>query len=165
MTSGVLIDTSFLITLADDGSKRVNHNAAVQYWKYFKDSGMPIYLSVIVASEFEVKQEISEKIRLACVPLVFNWEDALRAARFERLREKEEGVERQAVKDDIKLLAQASVKGAAFVITDDHNTFAKYAKKLQGEGLLKSKLLVLRDGFDVGHFRKEGPDLLTNQGV
>ncbi len=162
MSSGVLIDTSFLITLASD--TREHHDAAVKYWRHFKDSGMPVYLSVIVVSEFEVRQTISEAIRLSCIPLIFNWDDAIRAAKFERHREKEEGKDRTAVKDDIKLLSQAAGKDVAFAITDDHSSFAKYSNKLQKEGLLKFKTLVLRDGFDVGHFRKGGVDLLTDQG-
>lgn len=160
MPSGVLIDTSFLITLADN--TRANHAAAVQYWKHFKDSGMPIYLSVIVVSEFEVRQEIPEGIRQACVPLVFNWSDAALTAKFDRHREKEEGT---AVKDDIKLIAQAVGHDVAFVITDDHQTFAKYSNRLREAGRVKFNTLVLRDGFDVGHFRKGGPDLLTQQGI
>lgn len=163
MGVGALVDTGFLISLARED--RDNHDAAVAYWRYLRENNILIFLSVIVVSEFEVKQPIDDRIRRACIPLLFNWNDATCAAEFDRIREKESGAERQAVKDDIKIIAQAVQADVAYVITDDHNTFAKYAERLREKGLVRFSTIVLRDGFDAGHFRDGGRDLLTPQGI
>lgn len=163
MGNGLIVDTSFLISLAD--KSRVNHAAALSYWEYFRKQEDPIYLSTIVVSEFEVKQQLDPKVISACVPIVFDWMDALRTAKFEIHREQEKGVKRQVVKDDIKIIAQAVGRNVAFAITDDHNTFTKYSEKLRKAGEVGFQTIVLRDGFDIGHFTKGGPDLLTAQGI
>jgi hypothetical protein len=125
----------------------------LEYWKYFKQSGTVVYLSVIVVSEFEVKQSIPDEIRLSCVPLVFNWEDAIRAAKFNRVKEKSSGVERDALKDDFKIIAHAAgQQDVGFVITDDTGTFSKYCRRLLDDGKVKFKTITLSDGFDTSHF-------------
>ena len=48
MASGILLDTSFFITLADP--KRANHQTGRRYWKFFLEQQIPIYLSAIVVS-------------------------------------------------------------------------------------------------------------------
>jgi predicted nucleic acid-binding protein len=167
MSLGVILDTSFLITLA--GEKRENHAAAVAYWKHFKESGIPIYLSTIVVSEFEVKQAIDDGMRLSCIPALFTWQDALRTSKLARLRkraqEQAEGDDRVAVSDDIKIIAQAVERDVAYAITDDCDTFAKFALRWREEGHVNFVTLALRDGFDIGYFKKGGPDLLTKQGI
>lgn len=50
----VLIDTSFLITLADD--TRPNHEVAKKYYKDFIRRGITMRLSTIVISEFQQVQ-------------------------------------------------------------------------------------------------------------
>jgi len=75
MASGILLDTSFFITLADP--KRANHQTGRRYWKFFLEEQIPIYLSTIVVSEFCVKQEFSPEILRACIVLPFNWNDAV----------------------------------------------------------------------------------------
>ena len=162
---GVLVDTAFLITLADETKTRVNHETALAYWKYFRENRVPIYLSAIVVSEYEVEHPINEKVRSACVPLVFDLEAGALAAHFDKQREREPGVARQAVKDDLKIIAQAVSRDVAYVITDDHDTFAKYAERLREAGQVRFAMVLLRDGFDVGYFRIGGQDLLTNQGI
>ena len=48
MAAGILIDTSFLITLADKSRK--HHDAARKYWRHFLENQIPIFLSTIVVS-------------------------------------------------------------------------------------------------------------------
>ena len=50
--SAFLVDTSFLISLADPG--RPNHQVAKSYLREALLRGVPLYLSAIVASEFQV---------------------------------------------------------------------------------------------------------------
>jgi predicted nucleic acid-binding protein len=105
VASGILLDTSFFITLADP--KRANHQTGRRYWKFFLEQQIPIYLSVIVVSEFYLKQELSPEILRACVVLPFNWNDAVKSAELDFTAYKGARSSRDALKDDIKIIAQA----------------------------------------------------------
>lgn len=105
MAAGVVLDTSFLITLAD--SARNHHEAARRYWRHFTEQGQPIFLPTIVVSEFCVRQEIPSEILRACVVLPFNWDDAQQAASLDFSKVDREGQSRDALKDDVKIIAQA----------------------------------------------------------
>jgi predicted nucleic acid-binding protein len=56
--NGVLLDTSFLITLSDP--KRASHTIAKQYFVRMIERGVIMYLSTIVVSEYEVKQQVDD---------------------------------------------------------------------------------------------------------
>jgi predicted nucleic acid-binding protein len=154
MAAGVLIDTSFFITLADN--KRKHNETARRYWKHFLENRIPIYLSTIVVSEFCVKQEIPPDILRCCIVLPFNWEDAQRAAKLDWKRLRRAGVERDALKDDIKIIAQAAVRDAEFVITDDKDTFFAYCRSFKDSGEVQFKTIKLEDGFDRAFFDPNG---------
>lgn len=154
MPAGVLLDTSFLITLA--GKSRAHHEAARLYWRHFLENEVPIYLSSIVVSEFCIKQEIPPDLLRCCVVLPFNWENAHRAAKLDWKRLRPAGVERDAMKDDIKIIAQAAVVDAEFVITDDVESFFRYCKAFQDAGEVQFKAIKLEDGFDRAFFDANG---------
>ena len=154
MAAGVLLDTSFLITLA--GKNRVNQEPARRYWRHFLDNQIPIFLSCFVVSEFCIKQEIPPDILRCCVVLPFNWDDAQRAAKLDWKRLRPAGVERDALKDDIKIIAQAGVKDAEFVITDDAQSFYRYCKSFADAGEVHFKAIKLEDGFDRAFFQPSG---------
>ena len=150
MATGVLIDTSFLITLA--GKSRKHHDAARKYWQYFLENQIPVFLSTIVASEFCIKQEIPPDLLRCCVVLPFNWDDAQRAAKLDWKRLRPEGVERSALKDDVKIIAQAAVADVEYIITDDTESFFRYCKTLKESGDVQFKPIKLEDGFDRAFF-------------
>ena len=154
MAAGVVLDTSFLITLADSG--RANHAAARSYWKHFTENGIPMFLPTIVASEFCVKQELPPQILKACVILPYNWDDAMKTSKLELPALRRDEDSRVAVKDDIKIIAQAIVKEADYLITDDKNSFFKYAEQLNQTGQASFKPISLAEGFDRAHFRPDG---------
>ena len=154
MSAGVVLDTSFLITLA--GPDRSHHAAARRYWKHFSESGIPIYLPTIVVSEFCCKQEIPPEILRSCVLLPFNWDDAIKASSLDLSSLRQEGQSRVALKDDLKIIAQAIVKDAAYLITDDNDTFYRYATRLTTIGQSTFKAIKLEDGFDRSFFRPNG---------
>src|SRR5690606_29364822 len=54
MTTSVLLDTSFLISLVD--GSRLHHRVAVKYYQFLLGRQIPMYFSAIVAAEFGVKQ-------------------------------------------------------------------------------------------------------------
>ncbi len=154
MAGGVVLDTSFLITLAD--RNRAHHETARRYWNYFLDNEVPIFLSTIVVSEFCMKQDIPPEMARCCITLPFNWDDALRAAKLDWKRARPSGVGRDALKDDIKIIAQATVAEAGFVITDDGESFHRYCRIFKEEGDVKFTAIKLEDGFDSSLFYHDG---------
>jgi hypothetical protein len=154
MAAGVVIDTSFLITLA--GKNRKNHDAARRYWRHFLDNEIPVFLSTVVVSEFCIKQAIDPEILRCCVVLPFNWDDALRAAQLDWTRARPPDVPRDALKDDIKIIAQAAVAEAEFVITDDTESFYRYCEAFKEAGAVQFKAIKLADGFDRAFFDANG---------
>lgn len=161
MSAGVVLDTSFLITLA--GKDRANHQTARRYWKHFGETGIPLYLPTIVVSEFCVRQEIPAKILRACVVLPFNWDDAQKAAKLDFSRVERGGESRDALKDDVKIIAQAVVKDAAYVITDDSRSFYKFAAHFREIGQVSFRPIKLEDGFDRAFFDPNGQREFTDQ--
>ncbi len=166
MAAGVLLDTSFLITLA--GTNRPHHEVARRYWRHFLESQIPIFLSSIVVSEFCVKQEIPPEIFRCCIVLPFNWDDAQRAAKLDWKRHRPLGAQRDALKDDIKIIAQAAVADAEFVVTDDTESFFLFCKVFKAAGEVQFKPIKLEDGFDRAFFDPNGQrdftDGLTEDG-
>ena len=154
MPAGVLVDTSYLITLA--GKSRKHHDIARRYWRHFLENQIPIFLSTIVVSEFCIKQEIPPEILRCCVVLPFNWEDALRAAKLDWKRLQPANTPRDALKDDMKIIAQAVGADAEFVITDDAESFFRYCKALKEAGDVQFKAIKLEDGFDRAFFDPNG---------
>ena len=146
MPAGVLIDTSFLITLA--GTNRANYDTARRYWRYFLENNIPVFLSTIVASEFCLKQEITPELLRCCVVLPFNWDDAQRAAKLDWKKLRPSGVAHDALKDDVKIIAQAARMDVAFVITDDSESFFRYCQNFRDAGEVQFKPIKLADGFD-----------------
>lgn len=164
MAAGVLLDTSFLITLA--GSNRERYDVARRYWRHFTENQIPIYLSTIVVSEFCVKQEIDPQILRCCVVLPFNWDDAQRAAALDWKSLRPPGVERDALKDDIKIIAQAARIDAEFAITDDAESFYRYCQTFKSAGRISFKAIKLQDGFDLSFFnggQRDFADGLTGE--
>lgn len=154
MSAGIVLDTSFLITLADPN--RTNHQAAREYWRHVTEQGIPIFLPTIVVSEFCIKQEIPSDILRACIVLPFNWDDAIQAAALDFSKTPRGGISRDALKDDVKILAQALVKDAAWIITDDTRSLYKFAQELKTVGTAKFRTIKLDSGFDVSFFDPQG---------
>ena len=146
MGAGVVLDTSYLITLADP--RRAHHDAARLYWKHFTEEGIPIYLPTVVVSEFYIKQEIPSELLRCCVILPFNWDDAVQAARLDFSKVDRQGESRDALKDDVKIIAQTMVKDASWLITDDTKSFYRFAQQLATTGQAAFRPIKLEDGFD-----------------
>jgi len=101
MTVSVLLDTSFLISLVD--SNRDNHEAAKKYYTYIIERKIPIYFSSIVASEFAIKQPITDLPLNNFRVLPFNIPHSIKAAEIWGLLDgRDSGDSRAVIKDDIK---------------------------------------------------------------
>lgn len=157
MPEGVLLDTSFLISLVD--RTRKHHGVAVQFFQFFGREGVPMFLSTIVAAEFHQKQPVTDLPLDAMQVLPFNLVDAMMAAEldFERFKGTA-GVSRDALKDDLKLLGQAKAYDLEFVITEDATSLHKFCMKLHQDAgaALKTRAIKLEDGFDKSHFDPAG---------
>ena len=154
MSDGVVLDTSFLITLADP--VRDHHQAAKSYWKHFLELGIKVFLPTIVVSEFCRKQEIPPDILKSCVVLPFNWDEAIKSAEMEITVFDRQGEPRPALVDDVKIISQGIVQDAQWLITDDKKTFYRYAADLQQTGKSPCKPIKLEDGFDLSFFEPDG---------
>ena len=154
MSDGVVLDTSFLITLADP--VRDHHQAAKSYWKHFLEQGIKVFLPTIVVSEFCRKQEIPPDILKSCVVLPFNWDEAIKSAEMDITLFDRQGEPRPALVDDVKIISQGIVQDAQWLITDDKKTFYRYATDLQQAGKSPCKPIKLEDGFDLSFFEPDG---------
>lgn len=146
----VTLDTSFLITLADN--QREHHAVAVNYFRHCVVHNVPMYVSAIAAGEFAVKQPLTDlplqNFRLRAYDLV----QAQRSALLYNLnRQYQPAVPdgpRNCVINDLKILAQAVEDEVSVLLTEDRNTLAKIAQRLCDEGLITLRVVLLKDGFE-----------------
>ena len=148
--NSVLVDTSFLISLSDP--TRAHHDAALAYYRECVRRNVPMYLSTIVISEFQVKQAINDLPLRNFVVLPFNVDHAMRCGLIIRNMTRDLEDDRVRVKDDFKLLAQCDCETVSHLISEDASTLAKYLDRARDTGLATTKAVLLRDGFDAAWF-------------
>lgn len=148
--SAFLVDTSYLISLADPG--RAHPHVAVSYLREALRRGVPLYLSAIAASEFQVKQAVTDLPLRNFEVLPFNIDHAMQTGLLMRMLKRDAGDDRGAVKDDVKLIAQAICESLTHVLTEDAQTLVKYVKRLNEAGQCGLKTILLADGFDTAWF-------------
>lgn len=127
-----LIDTSFLISFADP--TRPHHAAATAYFREALQCDVPLYFSAIAASEFQVKQAVTDLPLRNFIVLPFNFDHAMTAGLLMRQLNRETGDRRDVVKDDVKLIAQAVCESVSHVLTEDRQTLAKYVQRFNDTG-------------------------------
>lgn len=155
----LLVDTSYLISLADPN--KPFHLVAVTYFKTALENSVPIYLSSIVASEFHVKQPVSDLGLRNFIALPFNIDHALRCGDLMKHLRRDTGDDRVAVKDDVKLIAQCSCDEISHLVTSDERTLAKYLGRFNELNLVSTKVILLNNGFDSSWFHNGQGQLLT----
>lgn len=148
--NSVLLDTSFLITFSDPA--RANHAVAADYYRECVRRQVRMYLSTIVISEYQVKQAINDLPLRNFVVLPFNVDHAMRCGLIVRQMQRDPVDDRVRVKDDFKLLAQCDCEAISYVVSEDASTFAKYLDRARDTGLVPTKSVLLRDGFDAAWF-------------
>jgi hypothetical protein len=148
--NSVLLDTSFLISFSDPA--RPNHLVALAYYRECVRRQIPMYLSTIVISEFQVKQAINDLPLRNFVVLPFNVDHAMKSGLMIRNMARDADDDRVRVKDDFKLLAQCDCEGVSHLISEDASTLAKYLDRARDAGLAVTKAVLLRDGFDAACF-------------
>lgn len=148
--NSVLLDTSFLISLSDP--TRAHHAAALQYYKACITRRVPMLLSTIAISEFQVRQAINDLPLRNFIVLPFNVDHAMACGLLVRASTRDPGDDRARVKDDFKLIAQCQCEAVSHVLTEDRNTLTKYLEKQTERGLLSTRAVLLSAGFDEAWF-------------
>ncbi len=155
MTVSVLLDTSFLISLVD--RNRPNHEVAARYYKLSLEQQHPLYFSAIVAAEFAIKQPITDLPLKNFRAIPFNIPHSIEAARLWNLLGKHDSSDNRAVvRDDVKLMAQASHEAIPFILTEDAATLYKYCERLRVSGGSNIRAIKLVDSFNPSAFRLDG---------
>ena len=150
----ILTDTSFLITYIDD--KRKHHTIAKKYAEYFTSSEkFVIYISSIVVFEFQRKQSIEDIFRvLPKINMAYDINHALSSAKLCKIYEERQGKfikndksSRIKANNDWKLIGQAEYEKIDLIITEDEKSLSKYVRTLNDLGVMKTKVKLLKDGF------------------
>lgn len=146
----MLLDTSFLISFSDPA--RPHHAAAQSYYRECVRRHVPLYLSTIVISEFQVKQAINDLPLRNFVVLPFNVDHAMKCGLIVRSMSRDPEDDRVRVKDDFKLMAQCDCESISHLISEDASTLAKYINRALDTGMATTKVVLLCDGFDAAWF-------------
>jgi hypothetical protein len=148
--NSVLLDTSFLISLSDP--TRSHHAVAEHYYKECIARRVPMFLSTVVISEYQVKQAINDLPLRNFIVLPFNVDHAMACGLLVRAVPRDAGDDRVRVKDDFKLIAQCQCDGFSHVLSEDASTLTKYVQRFRESGHVETRSILLRDGFDAAWF-------------
>lgn len=156
MRNGAVLDTGFLITLVD--ANRPFHETAKAYYRHFLENSIPMYLPTVVVSEFCLKQPITDLPLHNFQVLPFNLFDAVRCAGLNvaTYRKQIGEGQRDAVKDDFKIIAQAEENDASFLVTEDRNSMSRYCDQLRNDGAIRIRVIVLSIGSDLSRLNDDG---------
>lgn len=152
--SSALLDTSFLITLVD--ANRPQHEVAHKYYRQMLDEHIVMYFSTIAASEFAIGQPITDLPLKNFRTIPFNIVHSVEAAKLWNLIQRDSGDTRHVIRDDVKLIAQASKESISFILTEDAGTLYKYCERLRTAGFIQVRPIKLIDGFDSSAFQANG---------
>lgn len=123
----ILLDTSFCIRLLKSNDDL--HQNAKDYFKYFLETKIEIYLSSIVIAEYSVKDDPAN-LPLEFVKIIpFDFFDGKTAGEFHSILLNHKAlvanIERNVIKDDCKLMAQLFNRNIQGYITKDRKSFSQ----------------------------------------
>lgn len=136
----VLLDCSFCIHLLKEDAEY--HQNAMDYFKYFLEEKIEIFLSTIVVSEYAVADDPDNLLSLNAFRILeFDYLDAKTAGSFfssikgnEQLRKIEQ---RKVIINDVKLFAQIQNRKIDAYITSDRKSLRKIKEPLEEHENLK----------------------------
>ncbi len=152
----VVLDTGFLISLVD--KERSEHETAKAYYRFFLENGFMLMVPTIVVAEFSIKQSFEDLPLHNFTILPFNYGDAVTCGELNAFyyRQQLKAGQRDAVKDDFKIIAQTKEQAAAFLITEDASSMKPYCEELKKEGRIEFDVVPLSEGFDVSYVNGHG---------
>ena len=128
----VLLDTSFCIRLLkmDDPL----HQNAIEYFQYFLEHKIELYISTIAIAEYSVKDDpVNLPLKMMKI-IPFDFFDGKTAGEFYSIlleqKNKTQAVDRNIVKDDCKLIAQLYNRKIEDYITKDRKSFSQIIKPI-----------------------------------
>ncbi|MBL0191583.1 MAG: hypothetical protein IPQ18_09645 [Saprospiraceae bacterium] len=129
----ILLDTSFCIRLLKSNDEL--HQNAKDYFKYFLEHKVEIYLSTIVIAEYSVKDD-ANNLPLDFVKIApFDFFDGKTAGEFHSIiinnKTQIATFDRNVIKDDCKLLAQICNRKISAYITKDKKSFGQIFLPIQ----------------------------------
>lgn len=141
----ILLDTSFCIRLLKSNDDL--HQNAKDYFKYFLEKKIEIFLSSIVIAEYSVKDNPAN-LPLDFVKIIpFDFFDGKTAGEFHAIllnhKEQVVNIERNVIKDDCKLMAQLFNRNIQGYITKDRKSFSQIITPIQASKKITLELLDL----------------------
>lgn len=143
--NSILLDTSFCIRLLKRDDEF--HKNAVEYFQYFLENKIEMYLSTIVISEYSVKDDATNLPLRTMKIIPFDFLDGKSSGEFHSIllanKDKTKGMDRLVVKDDCKLIAQIYNRKIEAYITKDRKSFSQIFIPLQNAKSFSVQLLDL----------------------
>jgi len=141
----ILLDTSFCIRLLKNNDDL--HQNAKDYFKYFLENKIEIFLSSIVVAEYSVKDDPAN-LPLEFVKIItFDFFDGRTAGEFHSIllnhKEQVPNIERNVIKDDCKLMAQLFNRNIQGYITKDRKSFSQIIAPIKASKSFAMELLDL----------------------
>ena len=121
------------------------------YYKYFLEHSVVMLLPTVVAAEFSVVQPVTVLPLRNFRVLPFNLPEAVKCAELNAHHYRQQlgnAGQRDSVKDNFKIIAQAVVQQARLLITEDETTLCKYCERLNADGKIKFRVVKLSAGFE-----------------
>jgi hypothetical protein len=165
MNNMAVLDTGFLISLVDRNRKC--HQAARSYYKFFLEHNVVMLLPTVVVSEFSIVQPVTDLPLRNFRVLPFNFLDAVKCAELNAHHYRQQlgnTGQRDSVKDDFKIIAQAVVQQARLLVTEDETTLCKYCERLTTDQKIEFRVVKLSGGFDEAQVNEDGQRPLLPMG-
>ncbi|MBM2815374.1 MAG: hypothetical protein HW421_2136 [Ignavibacteria bacterium] len=140
----VLLDTSFCIRLIKKDDPY--HLNAIEYFQYFLENKIELFLSTIVVSEYSVKDDINNLPLKTMKIIPFDFFDGRIAGEFwallldqkQPIQDKERKI---VVKDDCKLIAQLYNRKIDSYITKDRKSFSQIIQPITSNKNFKIEIM------------------------
>jgi predicted nucleic acid-binding protein len=128
----VLLDTSFCIRLLKKDEPL--HQNAIEYFQYFLEQKIELYISTIAIAEYSVKDDPANLPLKMMKIIPFDFFDGKTAGEFHSIlleqKNKTVDIDRNVVKDDCKLIAQIFNRKIEGYITKDRKSFGQIIKPI-----------------------------------
>ena len=128
----VLLDTSFCIRLLKKDDTL--HQNAIDYFQYFLEQKMELFISTIAIAEYSVKDDpVNLPLKMMKI-IPFDFFDGKTAGEFHSIlleqKNRKQDIDRNVVKDDCKLIAQLYNRKIEGYITKDRKSFSQIIKPI-----------------------------------